>query len=177
MSRRLFDGRCRCETRADHGCPSIPRRSAPPRRRDTSPRPQLLETYRYTDELGALLYEIVRYDPKDFRARRPDGSGGWIWGLSGVRRVLYQLPAVLKAKSDGHALVVFVEGEKDCHALAALGVVATTIAGGVQGTLPADFVTTLAGLQLTILPDNDDPGRAFATRSLRNLDPWSRRVL
>jgi putative DNA primase/helicase len=51
--------------------------------------------YNYTDESGTLHFQVVRYDPKDFRQRRPDGNGGWIWKLNGVRRVLYQLCEVL----------------------------------------------------------------------------------
>ncbi|MFI5244618.1 MAG: DUF3631 domain-containing protein [Gemmatimonadales bacterium] len=133
-----------------------------------SPRNRIVETYRYCDEVGTLLYEILRYDPKDFRARRPDGAGGWIWGLNGVRRVLYQLPALLRATADGHG-VVFVEGERDCHALAAVGVTATTIAGGVQGPLPTDLSAMLAGARVAILPDNDNPGRAFAARIAQSL--------
>src|SRR5262245_35582340 len=33
-------------------------------------------TYDYLDEKGALLYEVVRFVPKEFRQRRPDGNGG-----------------------------------------------------------------------------------------------------
>jgi len=34
--------------------------------------------YDYTDEQGQLLYQCLRYDPKDFRQRRPDGNGAWL---------------------------------------------------------------------------------------------------
>src|SRR5437763_11755101 len=47
--------------------------------------------YVYQDERGRPLYEVVRFEPKDYRPRRPDGRGGWIWGLGNVRRVLYRL--------------------------------------------------------------------------------------
>src|SRR5262249_4742861 len=53
--------------------------------------------YAYRDEQGKLLYQVVRFDPKDFRQRRPDGSGGYIWNLKDTRRVLYRLPE-LKGK-------------------------------------------------------------------------------
>src|SRR5262245_14432013 len=39
----------------------------------------VLETYPYHDENGTLLYEVVRFTPKDFRPRRPDGNG-YVWG-------------------------------------------------------------------------------------------------
>ena len=53
--------------------------------------------YTYRDEAGRVLFEVVRYDPKEFRQRRPDGNGGWFWRLDGTRRVLYRLPELLAA--------------------------------------------------------------------------------
>src|SRR6266576_3413762 len=43
---------------------------------------RIAATYPYTDEHGALLFQVVRYKPKDFRQRRPDGNGGWSWKLA-----------------------------------------------------------------------------------------------
>ncbi len=42
---------------------------------------RLVAAYGYTDEKATLLYEKVRYEPKSFSQRRPDGQGGWIWNL------------------------------------------------------------------------------------------------
>ena len=36
------------------------------------------QVYDYMDETGTLLFQTVRYDPKDFRQRQPNGTGGWI---------------------------------------------------------------------------------------------------
>ncbi len=55
-------------------------------------RPQIVATYDYRDEAGALLYQVVRHQPKDFRQRRSDGRGGWIYSLGDTRRVLYRFP-------------------------------------------------------------------------------------
>jgi len=55
---------------------------------------EIVATYDYTDEAGTLLFQAVRYDPKDFRQRRPDGNGGWIWNLNGVQKVLFRLSDV-----------------------------------------------------------------------------------
>ncbi|MBA7632893.1 hypothetical protein ES703_40449 [subsurface metagenome] len=57
----------------------------------------IVATYDYRDESGELLYQVVRYEPKDFRQRRPDGKGGWIWNLNNTRRVLYRLQELLTA--------------------------------------------------------------------------------
>ena len=54
------------------------------------PRPNIVATYDYRDESGTLLFQVVRFDPKDFRQRRPDGDG-WAWSVKGVRRVPYRL--------------------------------------------------------------------------------------
>ena len=51
--------------------------------------------YDYTDESGALLFQVCRLDPKDFRQRRrprPDDppdkvKDGWVWSVKGVRQV------------------------------------------------------------------------------------------
>ena len=37
-------------------------------------------TYDYVDEAGALQFQAVRYAPKAFRQRRPDGKAG----ISGI---------------------------------------------------------------------------------------------
>src|SRR5262249_18872055 len=35
------------------------------------PKRKIVAEYNYTDESRSLLYQVVRYDPKDFRQRRP----------------------------------------------------------------------------------------------------------
>ncbi len=125
-------------------------------------RPRIVATYDYTDENGALLFQVVRYDPKDFRQRRPDGNGAWVWSVEGVRRVLYRLPEVLAAGD-----VIVVEGEKDALNLTAAGFCATTNPmGGSKGKgkwLPS-YTEALAGKHVTIIGDNDATGRAHARR-------------
>src|ERR1043166_501835 len=61
---------------------------------------KIVTVYDYRNESGVLLFQTVRYKPKDFRQRRPDpkSPGSWIWNLQGVRRVLYRLPEVLAAR-------------------------------------------------------------------------------
>ncbi|NLH99892.1 MAG: AAA family ATPase, partial [Chthonomonadales bacterium] len=122
--------------------------------------PRIVATYEYTDEQGRLLYEVVRMDPKAFRQRRPDGHGGHVWDMKGVRRVLYRLPAVLDAVRHRKPVWI-VEGEKDADALATIGLCATTNSGGAGKWLP-DAAETLRQAHVVVMPDNDDPGRAHA---------------
>jgi len=59
--------------------------------------------YDYNDEQEQLFFQVCRFCPKDFRPRRPDGRGVWIWNLKATGLVLYRMPDVLKAD---HVLVV-----------------------------------------------------------------------
>jgi hypothetical protein len=127
--------------------------------------PRIVDTYDYTDEHNAVLYQVVRYEPKDFRQRRPDGKGGWIWDTENVRRVLYRLPAVITAS---HVLVV--EGEKDVnYAAAKLNLVATCNAAGACKWTEEEYSEPLRGKDVTIIPDNDEPGRKHAEQVARSL--------
>ena len=119
-------------------------------------RSDIVATYPYTDEAGQLLFEVVRKVPKKFLQRRPDGAGGWIWKLKGVRRVLYRLPEVLAAVQEGR-VVYLVEGEKDADNLAKLGLVATTNAGGA-GKWRREYTEALSGARVVLLGDNDTAG-------------------
>ena len=118
----------------------------------TKPVKRILSIYGYTDEHGELLYEVVRFEPKDFRQRRPDGRGGWIWRKH-PRQVLYHLPEVLESP-----IVFVVEGEKDVEALRDHGFVATTNAGGAKAAWLPQFTEALTGREVIIIPDNDAPG-------------------
>lgn len=114
---------------------------------------RIVAHYDYTDERGELLYQIVRYEPKGFSQRYPDGRGGWIWRKH-PRQVLYRLPEVLEAP------IVFVtEGEKDVETLRSHGFVATTNAGGAQAPWLPEFTAALHGREVILWPDADVPGR------------------
>ncbi|HYH85832.1 MAG TPA: AAA family ATPase [Pyrinomonadaceae bacterium] len=124
-----------------------------------------IEAYDYRDEHGVLLYQALRYEPKGFSQRRPNGDG-WVHKLDGVRRVPYRLPELLAA--DPEQLVFIVEGEKDADRLAALGLVATTKAGGA-GKWRGEYSEHLRGRNVVIPPDNDGPGRKHAKQVAKSL--------
>lgn len=121
--------------------------------------------YDYVDERGTLLFQKVRYTPKAFRQRRPDGNGGWIWRLGDVRQVLYRLPDVLLA---GQQTVYVVEGEKDADTLARAGYIATTNPGGA-GKWRREFNEFLKGVHVVVVRDRDEPGAAHAAQVAASL--------
>ncbi|HEX8281896.1 MAG TPA: AAA family ATPase [Pyrinomonadaceae bacterium] len=126
----------------------------------------IVATYDYCDENGKRLYQVVRYEGKGFRQRRPDSGGGWIWNLKDVRRVPYRLPELLEA--DPAINVHVVEGEKDADRLWDLGLVATTNSGGA-GKWSNEDSEHLRGRPVVILPDNDEAGRNHAEQVARSL--------
>ena len=127
--------------------------------------PRIAAVYPYADTDGALLYQVVRYIPKDFRQRRPDGNGGWIWDAKSVARVPYRLSEVINADC-----VFVVEGEKDADNLIGLGLVGTCIAGGSGARWTTDVVKHFRSNQnIVVIPDNDPPGERYALAAARAL--------
>jgi hypothetical protein len=124
---------------------------------------RIVAEYNYTDEHGELLYQIVRYEPKDFRQRYPDGRGGWVWKKH-PRQVLFHLREVLEAP-----IVFIVEGEKDVETLREWGFVATTNAGGAKAPWVPAFTEALRGRECILIPDFDQPGKARVLRIARAL--------
>ena len=120
--------------------------------------------YPYTDESGNLLFEVVRFEPKDFRQRRPDGSGGWIWDTEGVRRVPYNLPELSKAEC-----VFIVEGEKDVESLRGIGLTATCNPGGADNWTDGISRHFSARHRPAIIPDNDESGHRHARKVAESL--------
>ena len=117
---------------------------------------RIVATYNYTDAADELLFQVVRYDPKDFRQRRPGGKGGWIWNVGGVEQVPYRAPELIEAIANEH-IVAIVEGEKDADNLWKIGVPATTNAMGA-GKWNAALNKYFAHADVILIPDNDDAG-------------------
>ena len=109
-----------------------------------------------------LLSQTVRYVPKTFRRRRPDGKGGWVSSTKGIREVPYRLKDVLAALEQGLPIAI-VEGEKDADALWRIGVPATTNACGAKNTSGwrDDLRVHFQGADIVLVPDNDDSGYGF----------------
>ncbi|HLI37922.1 MAG TPA: hypothetical protein VKV80_11360 [Streptosporangiaceae bacterium] len=129
--------------------------------------------YPYIDEHGELLYEVLRCAHKQFRQRRPDpySRSGWRWRLDDTRRILYHLPQLLAAP--GSACIFITEGEKDVHALEAAGEVATCPPMGAGKWRP-EYAEPLAGRDVLVVADRDEPGRDHAWQVLTSIRPVTR---
>lgn len=127
---------------------------------------RIVATYRYRGVQGNVVSEKVRYDPKDFRQRWPDGNGGWFWKRPpSAHAVLYRLPELMAGIAAGRDVFI-AEGEKDVDRLATMGLCATTnIEGAAQPNQRTkwrkEYTAQLAGAaRVILLPDHDEPGRA-----------------
>jgi 5S rRNA maturation endonuclease (ribonuclease M5) len=137
---------------------------------------KIVATYDYTDEAGKLLFQCVRYQPKDFRQRQPDGKGGWIWDIQGVRRVLYRLPELLRDLKRGLPVIV-TEGEKDADRLAKLGFAAAVTCNPLgAGKWRDEYGETLRSANVFVIADKDKDGRNHAQQVAVSLHAKAKRV-
>jgi hypothetical protein len=129
-------------------------------------------TYDYRDVHGALLFQVLRKEngtQKKFVQRRPNGHGGWVWNLQGVKRVLYRLSELLTA--DPGLPVFVVEGEKDADRLSGLDIVATCSPHGAgKWTAHQEhYSNAFRDRRVVIIPDNDEPGRMHVKQVINGL--------
>jgi Protein of unknown function (DUF3631)/Toprim-like len=110
----------------------------------------------------ATFHRYVRYQPKDFRIRRPDGKGSWIWSADINLRTIYNLPNVSIT-----ADVIWTEGEKDAETAKTLGFTATTAGGSTSWQ--ERFSAYLMGKNIVIIADADEPGRKHARQVAKSL--------
>ncbi len=145
-------GPCRCGAQHGEATTSAPAGANVNRR--------IVETYPYKLEDGTTEFEVVRYEPKDFRQRR-EANGKWEWSIGQCRRVLYHLPELLAA--DPNEIVFLVEGEKDVHAMERHGFIATTSPGGADQWRKVDDgqPAALLGRNVIVIPDRDIKGEKY----------------
>lgn len=142
---------------------------ARPAKAQRGPLGEPVKTYDYTDELGKLLFQVCRYEPKDFRQRALEGNG-WKFSLDGIRRVLYNLPQIAEAD-----MVWLCEGEKDADTISSFGLVGTTNAMGAE-KWDAEYTKALRGKEVVLLPDNDDKGGKHRDLILKHISVAAKSV-
>lgn len=133
---------------------------------------EIVAEYIYKDRNSYPLYKVMRLEPKSFLQAKYT-NGKWIFKMTGVNYVLYNLPNVITSD-----VVYFVEGEKDADNLNSLGLVATTTAGGAAGfkKRAEEYTKELANKVVYIIPDNDKPGFKYAEDVKNALDGIAKEV-
>lgn len=151
--------------------------ATPKSAKDLSTPKKILAVYEYTDERGKVLYENIRHQPKDFRQRRPDGNGGYIYNLAGIDRVPYHLPELIEAMQNGNDRICFTEGEKDADRLRSMGILATSFKNWTH-----NLNEYIRGAHAFVFRDHDKSGIkqandaasiiATVAKSIKVIDPW-----
>lgn len=140
-------------------------------RGEWTPKGDASHVYSYTDADGTELFQSLRVPlgdgKKTFFQRHRDGDR-WAWNLNDVDRVLYRLPAVLRAVRNGQTVYV-VEGEKDAEALVMDGLCGTCNPMGA-GKWQASYTETLRGANVVIIADADNVGRDHARAVMAELE-------
>lgn len=115
--------------------------------------------YPYHSETGEVIGAAVRWDIDNKKTIRPIARNGLGWKVGAMPdpRPLYRLPEVLRERDT----IYIVEGEKCADALAAIGLTATTSAGGSKSPSKTDW-KPVHGREVVIIPDHDEPGKAYA---------------
>lgn len=152
-----------------------------PKREPTKPGREL-GRWDYPDASGTVVLQVRKFElvytksgervvdqhgheKKTFLQYSPDGRGNWkASSIDAAQRVLYNLPAVLRADE-----VWLCEGEKDADAAIALGLVATTIPGGSKAKWSDNFTAALKGRRVVICPDTDTAGQDHGARCAHEL--------
>jgi len=128
-------------------------------------KPKVVGRYDYHGPDGNVLYWKERVEPgkggrsKEFRFRHPGPATGEAAFGHGKHNphVLYNLPAVMKAKS-----VIVTEGEKQSDLLKSWGLAATSLDTGAGGTLSPEQIEQLSSKRIAVLRDNDQAGLTYA---------------
>jgi putative DNA primase/helicase len=132
-------------------------------------------TWSYTDAQRQERMRVVRIaladGEKDYRPIRRAKGNGWRFGDPSGPLPLYGL-----AELPATGTVYVVEGERCADTAGEIGLPATTSAHGSAAAEKSDW-TPLAGRDVVILPDADEPGRKYArdvARLLVRLDSPAR---
>lgn len=124
--------------------------------------PNVENLFRYTNpDSGEVDLAIARYwlEGRKCFAQISPVADGWVFRAPQGKLPLYNRTRVRESKS-----VIVVEGEKAVHALAQIGIVATTSPGGAGKAQRADW-SSLEGKAAYLWPDNDpiDPKTGTST--------------
>ena len=136
---------------------------------------RLVQTFSYQDIDNKEVYQVRRYEPKDFKVLHME-NGEYVPGLGKRKPILYKLPKLREWIQQGKTVYI-PEGERKVDKLIEIGLAATTAPfGASKGKWHADYSQSLVGADVVILPDNDDVGKSYGEEKANSLQGVAKRV-
>lgn len=163
-----LEGPCRCG--ATHGdAPVIPFTDYRAERQMREGTSDFREVAHWDYEGGLRVIRAEAEDGRKTYWQQHKNGSGYVRGRGDAPITLYRAPELRAA--DPAQWIYLVEGEKCADALVGEGLIATTSPGGANQWEAAAPAATrlLAKRHVVILPDNDDPGRAYAEQATKTL--------
>lgn len=163
------------------------------------PKPPSVE-YLYTSDLKKVRFYLKNNNGswrKSFCWKHHDDQGNWQKGMGGVRPPLYRQEVLETARQktfvsesdDGDLFdekafntVFIAEGEKDVDTIVGkLGLKAVCsphggTSGAIESKWRSEYNPLFEGLDVAIIPDNDEVGRQFALMVARQILPFAKSV-
>lgn len=138
-----------------------------PQQSSKPPKPASIE-YRYGDRLKKIRFYILKNGKwqKSFCWKHKDNNGEWQKGRGGINPPLYNQEILSNTAAD--STVYIVEGEKDADTMTdKVGLPAVSAPdGATKGNKGKKwdnrFNSLFTGLNVAIVPDNDEAGKNFA---------------
>ena len=138
-----------------------------PQQSSKPPKPASIE-YRYGDRLKKIRFYIWKNSKwqKSFCWKHKDNNGEWQKGRGGINPPLYNQEILSNATAD--STVYIVEGEKDADTMTdKVGLPAVSAPDGATKGKKGKkwdnrFNSLFTGLNVAIVPDNDEAGKNFA---------------
>ena len=136
----------------------------------SSKKEKIIGINQYKDEKGNVLYEVVKQrEGEPYLCRQPIGNGEYEYSIKNVRRVIYNLPAVLEAIEKGEVIFI-TEGESKVDTLSELKITATTVFSKYTNKWKEYYNQFLDGARgVIILQDDDQNGIEYANNTYTTL--------
>lgn len=146
-----------------------------------TPKPPNVE-YIYTDRLKKIRYYIPNNGQwkKSFFWQYKDENGNWQSGKGNCKVPLYKQDLLSDVPPD--ETVFIVEGEKDCDTMTdklhfrAVSAPNGATKRGTKNKWNSDYNSLFRNLNVAIIPDNDEVGRAYAETIANELLPCAKSV-
>ena len=138
--------------------------------------------YFYSDKLKKIRYYIQNNGQwkKSFYWQHKDESGKWQSGKGNCKVPLYKQNLLSDVPAD--ETVYIVEGEKDCDTMTnklrfrAVSAPNGATKGNTKNKWNSDYNSLFRNLNVAIIPDNDEVGRAYAETIANELLPCAKSV-